>query len=149
MNSKRKNAVILIAMSVLLFSFTVSALASMTTTTKGKQYDDAVFELEEKLALCESYGEDPETRELERMRDVFSGLSGSSAQHSKGFRLYLDVLIGIAYSSYDSVDSALYQIEKNTDFRKCLETIHDEFVHIGTFEQLQNYAEGRKNQYLA
>ena len=100
MNSKRKNAVILIAMSVLLFSFTVSALASMTTTTKGKQYDDAVFELEEKLALWENYGEDPETRELERLRDVFSGLSGSSAQHSKGFRLYLDVLIGIAYCSY-------------------------------------------------
>lgn len=148
MNSKNETTMILIVILLLLLSSFVPASASMTTTTKGKQYDDSVFELEEKLALWENLGEDPETRDLERLRDVFSSLSGSSAQYSKGFRLYLDVLIGIAYSSYDSVDSSLYQIEKNTDFRKHLETIHGEYIHIGTFEQLQNYAEGRKNQYL-
>ena len=145
---KSKKTIAMILSMMLLVSSVVSASASMTTTTKGKQYDDAVFELEEKLALWENYGEDPDTRELERLRDVFSGLAGSSAQHSKGFRLYLDVLIGIAYCSYDSVDSSLYQIEKSTDFRNYLETVHGEYVHIGTFEQLQNYAEGRKNQYL-
>lgn len=147
MKSKNKTVLILVMILLLLFS-SVAPASAATSYVKGQQYDDAVFELEEKLALWENYGEDPETRDLERLRDVFSDLSGSTAQHSKGFRLYLDVLIGIAYCSYDSVDSSLYQIEKSTDFRKYLETIHGKFVHIGTFEQLQNYAEGRKNQYL-
>lgn len=134
---------------LLLVSHTIPAVASMTTTTKGTLYDDAVFELEEKLASWENLEEDIEIRELERMRNVFANLSGSSAQFSKGFRQYIDVLISIAYESYASVEGQLYQIKKNGDFCSYLETVHQQYVHIGTIMQLENYATGRKNQFLA
>ena len=144
---KTKITVILTAALLLLYFSSLPAV-SMTTDTKGKQYDDAVFELEEKLALWENRGEDSDIRDLERLKNVFANLSGSSAQHSKGFRLYLEVLINIAYDSYDLAESSLYQLERSTDFRRYLESIHSQYVHIGTFEQLQNYSEGRKNEYL-
>ena len=143
---KKTFLLILIAL-MLLFSHAISVATAMTTDTKGTLYDDAVFELEEKLALWENTGEATEVRELERMRDVFAHLSGSSAQYSKGFKQYIEVLSCISYKDYSSIDGKLYQIEKNNDFCDNLKSIHKQYIHIGTIEQLKNYTIGRKNQY--
>lgn len=116
---KKKIPAVMILL-ILLFSLTPSAVAA-TTTTKGVLYEDAIFDLEEKLALWENLEEDTETRELERMKEVFANLSGASAQYSKGFRQYIEVLINIAYESYDSIDDLLFQMKKNLDFCSQLE----------------------------
>ncbi len=142
-----KKTVVMAAILLVLLAHAFPA-AAMTTNTKGILYDDAIFELEEKLALWENQEEDTEIRELERMRGVFQDLSGASAQFSKGFRQYIEVLIDISFEAYDDIDGLLFQIQENRDFCAELEKVHKQFVHIGAFEQLYNYAEGRKNQYL-
>lgn len=132
---------------MLLSSHAIPAIA-MSSDTIGRLYNDAIFELEKKLALWERLEEDIEARELERIEEVFAELSGPSAQYSKGFRQYIGVLIDISSEHYASVDDLLYLLNENLDFCKQLEMVHKEYVHIGTIEQLSSYATGRKKQYL-
>ena len=123
----------------------------MTSFTRGTLYGDAVFDLEEKLAVWESQEEDTETWELEQLRNVFldEKMDGSAAPYSKWFALYIDVLIGIvSYDFNSSMKSSLNQIKMNADFCSHLEEIHKQYVHIGTVIQLENYASGRERQYL-
>lgn len=133
---------------IFLFMGLPSAQASMMTSfERGTAYGDAVYELNEKLAVWEN-GESPaEKNALNALRSSFSSLIGSSAPYSIWFVRYIDVLIHIVYYDFDAISDLLNEIKMKTDFCNHLEDIHSVYLHIGNIVQLENYAIGRIAEY--